>query len=172
MLTDQSARALTWIIQLLDQHQIRYQIAGGLAAQVYGAKRALFDIDIDIPNSAFSVLLPTLQPYLIYGPSRFYNEEWQLLLATLNYGGQLIDLGGADDAWLFDKLTQQWVQCEVNFDATQHHHIAGQRVAVIAKADLLKYKAMLRREVDLLDLMELSQKSTIDGDGGTSGKRR
>lgn len=42
--------ALAWITNILKKYSIPFQITGGLAAILYGSKRPLEDIDIDIPE--------------------------------------------------------------------------------------------------------------------------
>ena len=44
--SDKISQALTWIVTLLNDQQVQYQIVGGLAAQAYGARRPLVDIDL------------------------------------------------------------------------------------------------------------------------------
>lgn len=147
--------ALHWIINILNKHHIIYQITGGLAAKIYGAKRPLADIDLDLPDQAIITILPEIKPYLIYGPERFQDEQWDILLLTIDYHGQLIDISGADDSMIFNKISNQWEKCEVNFSAAVEKQIGNISVSVISKADLIKYKSVLKREVDILDLEEL-----------------
>lgn len=156
--SDSASRALKWISQILNKHHIPYQITGGLAAQVHGSHRPLIDIDIDLPNAAITQILPEISPYLRYGPRRYHSREWDILLATLNYHGQLIDLSGADDGLIFDRNAQQWVQCKVDFSTVQWRSIAGLQVPVIAKSELIHYKSILCREVDLMDIAAIKNR--------------
>lgn len=43
--------AFKWIVGLLNKYQILFQITGGFAANLYGSKRELNDIDIDVPSA-------------------------------------------------------------------------------------------------------------------------
>ncbi|HSW94150.1 MAG TPA: hypothetical protein VLJ15_07350 [Gammaproteobacteria bacterium] len=151
-----STDALRWIINILNKHHIIYQVTGGLAAKVYGAKRSLADIDLDLPGQAIRIILSEVKPYIICGPKRFRDEQWDILLLTIDYHGQLIDISGADDGLIFDRINNQWEKCEVDFSAVVEKKIDDIVVKVISKADLIKYKSVLKREVDILDLSELT----------------
>ena len=48
--------AFLWIIRILKKHRVPYQVTGGLAAKIYGAKRKLNDIDIDISKKDFEIV--------------------------------------------------------------------------------------------------------------------
>lgn len=150
-----ASKALHWLIDLLEKNNIAYQIAGGLAAKVYGANRPLMDIDVDIPNMGMSLLLPEIKNYLIYGPQRYKDAYWDIFLATLKYEGQEIDLSGADDGLIFSKNEQKWIACKVNFNTASEVTIENRRIQVIAKQELIYYKSMLQRSVDCLDLSDL-----------------
>ena len=86
--------ALRWIVLLLQKDRVPFQIAGGLAAHLYGAKRPVNDIDIDVPDSAFDQLLPEVREYIVFGPDRYKDSTWDVHLMTLDYHGREIDLTG------------------------------------------------------------------------------
>ena len=58
-------KALAWIVKLLNDNQIPYQISGGCAAKIYGSPRQLDDIDIDIPRSYFEHILPEVKKRVV-----------------------------------------------------------------------------------------------------------
>ena len=159
--SEQARAALEWITQLLTRYDITYQITGGLAAKIYGSERPLADIDIDVPNEAITKIMPDIKNYLVYGPCRYQDSEWDILLATLDYHGQLIDFSGADDGLTFDKQNKKWVTCEVDFSKIKRYEIENINIPVIAKDELIKYKSSLRREVDLLDIAAIHAKEKL-----------
>lgn len=57
----QSKDALVGIVSLLRKQEIPFVITGGLAAPVYGSKRPLVDIDIDIPERFLPGLFPLMK---------------------------------------------------------------------------------------------------------------
>lgn len=95
--------ALRWILEILERHEIEYQITGGFAAKLYGSLCELHDIDIDIPNASMQKILPDVAEYITYGPAHFRDAKWDMQLITLNYKGQEIDIGGIDTLRISNK---------------------------------------------------------------------
>lgn len=148
-------KALLWITDILKQHEIPFQITGGLAAIAYGATRPLEDIDIDIPDDKFDVISEAVKPFVVSGPERFKSDKWNLLLMTLNYEGQLIDLSGADTTFIFSEKTQGWVKLVEDFTQASNKTIFGLSLPVIPRLSLIQYKTILARDVDLIDIEQI-----------------
>jgi hypothetical protein len=148
--------ALYWIVNILNELHIPFQIAGGLAAHAYGAHRPLIDIDIDVPEQSFDRIKNKLKSTIVYGPAIYQSDEWDLMLMTLDYKNQPIDLCGAYQTKIYDKNSQQWVAIPVNFSTTQIKTIFGLDVPVINKSELIYYKKILAREVDIIDINQIS----------------
>jgi hypothetical protein len=144
--------ALVWIKELLESFNIPYQIAGGLAANAYGSTRELVDIDIDIPQNGFHKILDSVKEYIIDGPSRYTDEHWDIEVMTLNYKGQEIDLSSIENVKIFNSITHQWESLETDLSKACRTELMGITVPVIPKNDLLHYKKILGRAVDLLDI--------------------
>ena len=87
----------------MNKNKIDYQITGGFAGKIFGSKRKLNDIDIDISEENFKYLIPEISEYIIYGPAHHKDVKWDLELITLNYGGQEIDIAGIDKALISNK---------------------------------------------------------------------
>ncbi len=147
--------ALRWIVNILRNHNVPFHITGGLAAKVYGSKRELADIDIDIPEAAFDDLVSDVKDYIVYGPQQFTDDSWDILLMTLNYQGQDIDIAGAYEAQLFDRTTHRWVPARVDLSKAIIRQCYGISVPVMRKDELIAYKSKLQREVDKEDLQYL-----------------
>lgn len=148
--------AFRWIVGLLTKHNIPFQIAGGFAARAYGAERELYDIDFDIPEADVEKILPEIKPYLVYGPTQYKDDHWNLLLLTLSYEGQRIDISSAHDAKKFDAAAQAWVSARVDLDTFQMMEVYGIMVPLIPKATLIEYKKKLGRDVDREDVKALA----------------
>lgn len=149
--------ALKWIVAILRKHDIPFQVTGGLAAIAYGASRELADIDIDIPEEAFEIIQPAVAAHITFGPAQFKSEQWNLYLMTLNYQGQDIDLSGAYKTKIFNKQKNRWQKIPANFSTTENIKIMEIVVPIIARSELLKYKTMLARQVDLIDIKQIQE---------------
>ena len=144
--------AFRWIVGILKNHKIPFQIAGGLAARMYGSRRELYDIDLDVPEESIEKILPEIHPYIIHGPTQYKDDHWDLLLLTLSYEEQRIDISGANNAKKFDENSQTWISARAELGASQIMEIYGMQVPVIPKARLIAYKKILSRGVDIDDL--------------------
>ncbi len=149
--------ALIWITNIIKKHDIPFQIAGGLAVQAYGSVRKLIDIDIDIPEEAFEKIKNEVSSFIVFGPNQFKDQNWDLFLMTLDYQGQEIDLSGAYNTKIYDKTKQYWVKITTDFSRAQYKNIYGVSLPVIAREELIAYKKILGRPVDLLDVEYLEQ---------------
>ena len=147
----------SWIVGILQTQGIPFHVAGGLAARVYGAQRELADIDFDIPEEAFERLVPSVKNYITYGPEQYRDESWDLLIMTLNYKRQEIDIAGAYKAKLFNRDKQVWESARANFSKDQLHTIFNLLVPVMDKEELVAYKSKLQRAVDIQDIEEIRQ---------------
>lgn len=153
----QTKKAFLWIVSILSIHHIPFQITGGLAAKVYSSKRKLADIDIDIPQKKFREILSETRDYIVFGPGKFKDKNWDLFLMTLNYKGQMIDICSAN-VKIFNKLTKRWILLRTNFGESEKRKIFGIVVPVIPKVSLIKYKNKLQRQVDKIDVSMMIRK--------------
>jgi hypothetical protein len=148
--------AFRWIVGILNDHKIPFEISGGFAARMYGATRDLADIDLDIPEENFQDILPEVKKHIVFGPARYRDDNWDLFLMTLRYLGQDIDIAGAK-ARMLDQNTRKWVALNADFSRTTPLEIYGLRVPVANKEDLIAYKRMLGREVDNIDIEQMTK---------------
>lgn len=153
--------ALMWITTILQKHQIPFQISGGLAASIYGANRPLADIDIDISDNGFESIIEDVKTYIIYGPARYKSDKWDLMLMTLNYKGQEIDLSGAESTYIFSEQAKEWFKLTESLAAAPIKNVFDIDLPVIPLFNLISYKKILAREVDLIDIAQI-EKNNLD----------
>lgn len=149
-------KAFRWIVEVLGKYDVPFQITGGLAAKIYGSDRPLADIDIDIPEGQFKDILSDVKDYVIFGPERFTDNNWDLLLMTLKYEGQEIDIC-SDKVKMRDSKSGEWKEYRTNFSESENHDVYGISVPVIEKEDLIEYKTLLQRPVDVEDVNAMTK---------------
>lgn len=144
-------KALVWITNILQKYDIPFQITGGLAVRIYGSARKLADIDIDIPEEGFKKIQDDVSPYIIFGPGKYKNKHWDLFLMTLNYNGQEIDLCGTNKTKMYNMKDKVWVKQNIDLSKSTHTNIYGLYLPIVSRDELLAYKKIVARDVDLLD---------------------
>lgn len=144
--------AFRWIIKILRKHKIPFQVSGGFAAIIYGSRRPLADIDIEIPDKKIKVFLPAVKRYVVYGPKRYIDKNFDLTLVTLEYKGQKIDISGYEKDKLFNRRDKKWITSKTYLSKVERKKIFGLIVPVIYKKDLIRYKTKIARKVDIEDV--------------------
>ncbi len=149
--------AFKWIVGILQNNNIPFQISGGFAAKLYGSDRVLFDIDIDIEGKNFKKILPFVKTHILSGPALYYSQSFDVELLTLEYQGQRIDLSSSEDSKIYDPDKKQWQECSTDYNIFTEHEVYGLKVPVITLRDLIEYKRIIRRPTDLEDIDAISK---------------
>ncbi len=154
------SQALGWIVSLLNRHSIPYQIVGGLAAKAYDAKRPLIDIDLYAPLDMAHAALEEMRPYITRDPLPHLSASWDLIYMALEYHGMLIEIGDSSShPRFYNRKDQCWeLQC-IDFTCSTHLKLYTSEVTVMPKDELLSYKMQLDREVDHLDIQQITEAS-------------
>lgn len=113
------------------------------------------DIDIEISEAQFSDILPRVKRQVVFGPKRYVDRSFALVLLTLRRSGQEIDVFGCERQLLFCKKKKEWVKSPTCVSCAVRKNIFGLVVPVITKDALIRYKSIIGRRVDLLDLEAL-----------------
>ena len=93
--------------------------------------------------------------HIVFGPGHHKSDLWDLVYLKLDYNGQIIELGDADNTKFRNANTGQWVKENVDFSASEIREIFSISVPVMPKDKLLSYKSKLQREVDKIDLEQI-----------------
>jgi len=150
-------KAFVWIVSLLRQQKITFRISGGLAANIYGSKRPLADIDIEVYDEDVFKLREAVAKFVIYEPGRYKDNEFDLLLMTLKYKGQEIDICGVESQKLFNKKEKEWEPESSDLRQVTRKKVFGLIVPVIPLKALICYKQKIARDVDIQDVCVLLQ---------------
>ena len=146
-----------WIVSLLRKHKIPFHISGGFAANIYGSNRPLADIDIEISDDKIFKIQKDVKKFIIYGPKRHKSKQFDLLLMTLKYKGQEIDICGINSQKLFVKTTKKWEKEKIDLSKAKRKKVYDLIVPVVPLKDLVNYKKKISRDVDIQDVKNLSK---------------
>ena len=149
--------ALSWVVGILRDHEVPYQIVGGLAAKIYGAPRPLVDIDLYAPLGRAKDALAAMAPHIIWGPAYYKDQSWDITFLKADYQGQRVEIGDSEGARFFDVAGRRWVDQGIDYTASCRRIVAGLEVDVMPLPDLLAYKRLLGRPVDQLDCEALAK---------------
>jgi len=129
---DRFGSALDWIVSLLDEFAVPYQVVGGLAALAHGATRPLHDIDLYAPLAGQGALLETLGRQTLWGPAPFTDEAWDLVFMKLDFKGVRIEIGDTtSEPRYFDRERSRWVKQVIDFSSSQRMSVLGVFVDVM-----------------------------------------
>ena len=155
-------QALLWIIDILKENNISYRISGGFDARLYGSKRKLADIDIEVHKKDINKIYKNTKKFVIYSPKRYRDENWDLQLMTLKYKNQEIDIASFE-AKIFNQATHKWVKRPGVFSDFVVKKVFGIEVFVENVKALITYKKILGRAVDRQDVNQLlSQNNSLN----------
>jgi hypothetical protein len=144
--------AFLWIVNILRKNKIPFLINGGEAARIYGTKRRLADIDLDIPRKNFSKLITQVKPFIKHRPKIYRDNHWRLFMMTLSYDNQLIDIGARENCFIFDHYRKKWVRMKEDFKKRKMMYVYGMRIPVEDEEELISDKLQLGRKVDKVDV--------------------
>jgi hypothetical protein len=154
----ETKEALEWIVHILRKNKITFEITGGFASRIYGSKRILADIDIEVSDKSIPKLQQFTKKYIIYGPREYKDKNFDLPLMTLNYRGQKIDISGKDSEKIYDKKDKKWVEEKINLSKAKTKKVYDLLLPVVSLKELVSYKRELGRNVDKKDVKVLSGK--------------
>ena len=149
--------AFTWIIKILRKSKIPYWITGGFAARIYGSKRPLADIDIEVHDKDIDRITPLVKKYILRGPLNYKDSQYDIYALFIEYHGQKIDVCGTDSQRLFNKKIKKWEKENRNLRKAIKKKIYGLLVSVVPLKDLINYKKRMSRRVDIEDVKQLTK---------------
>lgn len=157
--------ALLWILRILNEQQIPYQMVGGTAAHIYGGTRPIADIDMYIPKHKAVELALILENFVSKPLKHYVEDVWDIEYFQIKYKGQKIEFGLSPGTKIFDKRNNLWVEQTINFEYSVSKIYHGIKVQLMPISELVGYKRLLDREVDRIDISELNKLISVDTSG-------
>lgn len=162
VIDEKQQNVLVKVIEVLDENDIPYEVTGGLAAIFYGAKRPLFDIDIDIHKKDFPQVRELFKDYVVEGQHQtLESEHFDIYAMALNIDGVDVDFSAAEDSYFWDKNGQKH-RLDSTLKDYQEFDFGGTRVRVCDKNGLIAYKRIIARNTDLEDIVQIQAKELIN----------
>ncbi|WP_438456032.1 hypothetical protein [Vreelandella venusta] len=149
--------AAQWIVELLRERSIPFLICGGLAAKGYGSERELNDIDLFVPGEYFASVVQAGQQFVSKAAAHRQEEGWDLTYVQFKYGGIKVEVGNADGSQIFDAGQETWVPLNIDFSRYLTVHLLGLELPLMLKDDLVRYKSILARPVDIEDVCAIRE---------------
>ena len=106
------------------------------------------------PRTDFRKLANLVKDYIIFGPARYKDENWDLFLLTISYEGQDMDFGGLETR-IFDRIKKKWITLKADLTTANVMDVYGIKVPVVNREELIAYRGALARDVDLFDIEQL-----------------
>lgn len=157
MLTLIQKKVLRQVVQTLKEYGIKFQITGGLAAIIYGGKRPLFDIDLDVLKKDIKKVREIFKKYIIKDFYRHQSEYFDIWIMTLEINGVLVDISQGEDCSMKDKVGN-WIKMDTDLSHPTLVNFEGMELTVESKEELTNYKKVLGRDTDLVDIQEVINK--------------
>lgn len=154
--------SLHFIIPLLAKRNFRWCITGGFACYVYGVKREITDIDIDIETSKdapdFQSLVAELAPQTTQQLEHFVDQNYDNFNLEVTVSGQMVDICAMSEMKVFDAEAGEYT-CfyEAGFPTLEIVDFYGIKLLLLSKENVIKNKEMLvlKRESDIQDIKSL-----------------
>ncbi|HBC3864338.1 MazG-related protein [Vibrio parahaemolyticus] len=158
-MSDKVKVALQWLKEILETEDVEYQIVGGLAATIHGSSRKIADIDLYIHNSDADKVLSHVAKYISKPLAHYAEYGWDLEYFQLVYQRQKIEIGLSQHTKIQSHQDSSWHQLEIYFSESVLKDYQGIELPVIPVNRLVEYKRILGREVDQIDIQELTLSS-------------
>lgn len=153
LISENQRSAIEYLVNLFDKNNIQYQVTGGLAAICYGAKRPLYDIDIDVSRKYIPLLQKLLKQYIIDDYHHYRDDFFDIYLMKLNINGVLVDISQIENAYCL----KNGKKFKINSSIANRIVVntLGINIKVQDAKELIEYKLMVGRDTDLLDVKEM-----------------
>ena len=155
ILSNNQKEVLKKVIKVFKENEIQFQVSGGLAAIIYGAKRPLYDIDIEVYKKDILKTRELFQNDISEDLYHLQDENFDLWLLTLKIDGVPVDISQADECYFGDGKSEK-IRSDADLSKAQFMNFDGIGIPVTSKAELIEYKKVLARETDLVDIKQIS----------------
>lgn len=155
MITLEQKQTIRFIADILRNHNIPFQLTGGIAAIIYGADRSTPDIDIDINRKDIPTVRRLFKEHIIEDLHHLIDDGFDLWVLTMVIDGMSVDISQAEESYCI-KASGAKVRMDARIAHAKLCAIDGYRVPVQDKEELIAYKKITGRDIDLVDVEQVS----------------
>ena len=156
MVSDTQKKILQKIVHTLRGNNIPFQVSGGLAAIAYGAKRPLFDLDIDVNKRDIHKVRELFKDYIVDDFYNLQDKNFDIWLLSLRIDGITVDMTQAENSYYLGKDGTR-TRMDADLSKAKIINIEGIEVPVEDKEELISYKKITARDTDLDDIRQISR---------------
>jgi hypothetical protein len=156
MLSKDQKRVLVRVTQTLKEHNIPFQITGGLAAIAYGSRRDLFDIDIDVSKKDIEKIRKLFREHITEDLHHLQNGRFDIYVMSLEIDDVIVDISQLEENYVIDKKGNK-IGGDYNLRNTKLIKVDGIEIPVEDKTELVNYKKILGRDTDLIDIQQMTE---------------
>jgi hypothetical protein len=168
-LTTAQERALRRLVGILEEAGAPYQFTGGFAGNLHGSCWPLHDLDVDVGRADLLRVAELLRPWTTVALGLYVDKEFELHLLRGEIEGVPIDVSQVEGAYA--RVGKRRVPLGTTLANRQRAPALDMEVWVQPLAELIAYKELLGRSVDLADLRRLQGSSRGPDGGGPNDSR-
>lgn len=155
MLTELQKKVLKKLVGILNDNKISFLVSGGLAAIAYGAKRPLYDIDIDVAPNDIPRTKDLFREYVVEDFHHLQDDILDIWLMTLNIDGVTVDITQTEECYYKGKDGRK-IRIDTDLSNAEIRQVEGIEVPIENKQELIRYKSIIARDTDLIDIRQIS----------------
>ena len=149
-----------WVCELLQKENILFQISGSVAAIAHGANRSIDEIDLFVSAAQFPKVFRLMVNYVVDHPWRRVDAYWDRITLSLEHSGTRVTVSVAEGAQFREAATQEWLETEVDLEASETMMVSGIEVSIMPRDQLLNQMRRLDRDIDRKDIRDITEDSS------------
>jgi hypothetical protein len=155
-ITERQLQILRILVARLNKAGIDYQVSGGLAGNIHGSSWPLQDIDIEVARGHMLAIEQIFAEFVTEPLHYFENDEFRMFMVNLTIEGISVDINQAEG--VFVNTNGDWSKLDTDLKMADTISWRGLVVQVQPLHDLIHYKELLGRVVDVNELRLLSKR--------------
>lgn len=160
MLDQKQKEALLFLTGKLKENSVAFQVTGGLAAKVYGSTRPLYDIDLEVSHLDIQKVRVIFKDYIVDDFYHLQDNVFDIYLLSFKIDGVNVDIGQVEENY-FTSPSGERKRIDSDLSKAVIIDVDGISVPVQDKGELLEYKRFMSREVDLKDIFDIENASSV-----------